>query len=441
MIERLVTSPPDRFPFPRPAAAGVAARWKVRWAACPPRCNRAHSPGSGISVPLVLLALLAGCGGIQGERPLREVTAESAPARHTAYSTTDPDDGAHSHGAHDHGTREQATPGHGDDHSHAHGTARNGLAGDAELRVEHEERTGRIQLTVGPFLLGPGTPVPVMLIPPVLMAALPVSGWVVGLEVELFDSAGLRVPQALMHHSGVMLTNRRDLFRPLGQRLAGAGKETRPVRLPWPLGVPITAGEEVMVYAMLHNGTPTDYGPVYLRFNLETSGMRFLEVRPFFIDVSPPPGPASWDLPPGRSTRSWEGSPAVDGRILALGGHLHRYGVELRLEDAATGEVLHRLEPELAPDGGIANLPQRFFLPLGLRLRRDRTYRIVAVYDNPTGATIPLGAMGSFGGVVMPSGGAWPATDPDDPLFQQDIDWYRAEEERAAAHHVSTSRR
>jgi hypothetical protein len=53
-------------------------------------------------------------------------------------------------------------------------------------------------------------------------------------------------------------------------------------------------------------------------------------VMPVYLDVVPHGGFHSYDLPPGRSERSWEGRPAVGGRILALGGHLHRYGVSLR---------------------------------------------------------------------------------------------------------------
>lgn len=406
-------------------------------------CVTARVPGSsarlfppvssGVIAALCCLFLLAGCGGVGSDSALAEVPAEAAlePRDGTADGPHQEHGGNHNHnhGTHDHGGHDHGGDNHG---GHNHGSSAPALAKDAELRIEHDARAGRILLTVGPFVLSSGAHEPVMLMPPLLRGSLPVSGWLVGFDVGVFDSRGTRLPQSLMHHSGLMLPDRRDLFLPIIHRLASAGEETDPIRLPWPLGVPITQGEAVLATAMLHNPTANDYGPVFLRFALQTAKTRLVEVRPFFMEVRPPPGPASWDLPPGRSTRSWEATPAVDGRIMGLGGHIHRHGVELVLEEVTTGRVLHRIQPDLEPDGGIRGIPQRYFLPFGIRVHRDRTYRITAVYDNPTGVTIPNGAMGSFGGVLIPARGTWPTPDPSDPLFQEDIEWY-VELERAAA--------
>jgi hypothetical protein len=131
---------------------------------------------------------------------------------------------------------------------------------------------------------------------------------------------------------------------------------------------------------------------------------------------------ASWDLPPGRSERSWEGTPAVGGRILGVGGHLHRFGTELVLEDVTAGRVLARLRPDVGPDGSILGVQRRRFLwRFGLPLRTDRVYRITAVYDNPTLDTIPWGAMGAIGGIVLPRERAWPMPDSANPLFIRDL--------------------
>jgi hypothetical protein len=64
----------------------------------------------------------------------------------------------------------------------------------------------------------------------------------------------------------------------------------------------------------------------------------------------------------------------------------------------------------------------RWGLP-GLPLRADHVYRLTAVYDNPTGQTIPGGGMGAVGGVIVPHPGTeWPGVDPRAPELRADID-------------------
>src|SRR5690606_7842311 len=120
---------------------------------------------------------------------------------------------------------------------------------------------------------------------------------------------------------------------------------------------------------------------------------------------------------------SWEGSPAIPGRLLGVGGHLHKYGVALRLEDVTTGELLWEATPILDDAGEVVGMPiKRFFWTLGVPLYPDHVYRLTAVYDNPTGEMIPEGAMGTLGGAFIPARGAmWPAADPNHPEYQLDV--------------------
>jgi hypothetical protein len=59
-------------------------------------------------------------------------------------------------------------------------------------------------------------------------------------------------------------------------------------------------------------------------------------------------------------------------------------------------------------------------------------YRLVAVYDNPTGAPIPDGGMGALGGVVWPTGSApWPSVERSNAEYQYDVrySWRRVPSE------------
>jgi hypothetical protein len=113
----------------------------------------------------------------------------------------------------------------------------------------------------------------------------------------------------------------------------------------------------------------------------------------------------------------------VDARILGIGGHVHDYASELRLEDATTGEILWRAEPTYNEAGRMVGVPSsKFILQLGKKIYKDREYRVVVEYENPLDVPAPDMGMGAIGGVVAIMGdGEWPAYDPDDPAYVQDL--------------------
>lgn len=253
----------------------------------------------------------------------------------------------------------------------------------------------------------------------------PVDGWLTRFRTRVVDQNGVELPREVLHHINLVRPGRRELFMPVMQRLAAAGQETGEVEVPFPFGIPISEGDTILVVAMVHNPTGR---PLRLtiegRLHYDTPAwLDRIGVQPFHMDIQPPPAGASFDLPPGRSSFSWEGSPAIDVEVLALGGHLHAHAVELRLEEVRPGgdvRVLWRVAPEFEPDGQVAGVPRdRFLHRFGLGLSRDRTYRIVAVYDNPTGSLIPGGGMAEIAGVVIPDA-EWPLPDTTSEAFVAD---------------------
>ena len=263
--------------------------------------------------------------------------------------------------------------------------------------------------------------------PPPLAVRAPAEGWVHGFSVDIVDAAGAAVPQRVLHHLNVIVPEQRELFSQIMLRVAAAGSETAPVSLPPFIGYHIRAGDSLMVSTMLHNPTDRAYVGTHLRVRFKFSDASgFLHpftIFPFYLDVMPPAGSHSFDLPPGRSERSWEGRPAIAGRILVLGGHLHKYGVSLKLEDRTANRVLWQVKPDTDSTGEGTSIPSKSFLrSFGLSIRPDHVYRLVAVYDNPTGAPIPDGGMGALGGVIWPSGSApWPSVDRRNAEYQDDV--------------------
>jgi hypothetical protein len=145
------------------------------------------------------------------------------------------------------------------------------------------------------------------------------------------------------------------------------------------------------------------------------------------MDVMFPAGDKDFDLPPGRSTRWWQGSPAVAGRILGVGGHVHDHAEMLVLENVTTGDTIWIGRPILAEDETLTGVTiGRLYRKLGVEVSPDQVYRATVVYQNPTGAVIPKGGMGLIAGVFMPSG-PWPRPDVADALYQLDQAHYLRE--------------
>jgi hypothetical protein len=259
---------------------------------------------------------------------------------------------------------------------------------------------------------------------------IPVEGAIYGLRTEVLDKNGRPLPPELIHHFNVMDPSDRELFLPISRRLLASGKETGVVRLPWLLvGARMQAGERIIASAMLHNPTGKAYYGVRTRMvvSYTPAGRPWPLLRgfPWQLDVAFPVGDKSFDLPPGRSERSYEGSPSVPGKIIAIAGHLHEYGKSIELSDVTTGELIWHGEPVYQADGTMGAVPIGKligFTRIGARITPEHRYRVRVVYDNPTDRVIAAGGMGVVGGIFIPDRGTvWPSADPSDSLYQKDL--------------------
>jgi hypothetical protein len=263
---------------------------------------------------------------------------------------------------------------------------------------------------------------------PALHTTLPFDGWLHGYSVEVVDAAGRPVPKRMVHHVNIITPQQRELFSPIMLRIGAVGQETAPVVLPRLMGYRVRRGQTVIFTAMLHNPSRESYQGVRIRvhfpFTLAGALLKPMAVMPFYMDVMPPASLHSYDLPPGRSSKSWEARPAIAARILGIGGHLHPYGTALRLVDVTAGKTLWEGRPSFDRNGEVVGMTMsRFIWRLGLPVRPDHVYRIVAEYDNTSGETIPGGAMGALGGVVVAEDELrWPAVDRESPVLR--MDWH-----------------
>ena len=265
---------------------------------------------------------------------------------------------------------------------------------------------------------------------PASVGEFPVNGFIYALHAEIVDENGRHLPSQLLHHMNVMDPSERELFLPISRRILASGMETGEIRFPWLLfGARFRAGQRILANAMIHNPTATGYRGVRVRLVVsyvpERRPWPLFSVLPWQLDVGFPVGDKSFDLPPGRSERSYEGSPAVDGKLLVIGGHMHAYGRTIEFWDATTGKMLWHGEPATPSPGQPSAVPLTKFYSLtgiGLRITPTHRYRVRVIYENATGQTIQAGGMGVVGGLFMPDRKAvWPATDATDSLYQQDL--------------------
>ena len=267
-------------------------------------------------------------------------------------------------------------------------------------------------------------------LPPIAILPLPASGSLYGFRVEMVDDAGRQLPSELIHHFNLIDPDHRELFLPISRRMIAAGKETGSKQIPWMLfGFPVQKGERVLASAMLENRTGVSYPQARCRLVLlYTPASRpwpLFRAEPFQMDVAFPVGDKSFDLPPGRFARSYDGSPAVPGTIVAIGGHVHELARRLEFVDVTSGDTIYGVTPATDSAGDIIGVPvERLYrwTRLGAHIVPAHKYRVTVYYDNPTDHVIPNGGMGVVGGLFVPDRGViWPATDPSDSLYARDL--------------------
>ncbi len=253
-------------------------------------------------------------------------------------------------------------------------------------------------------------------------------------RVDVMDRDGRLLPPDRLHHVILFDPDHRELFEPIVQRVLAAGKETGEVSVPWLLfGVPLRRGQRLILSSMISNPDAAELRGARLRVVLSYVRSHrpwpLHRAYPWSMDVAWPlggeGGTKAFDLPPGRSERSWEGSPAIPGRIVGLGGHVHDHALRLQLWDVTQGTLLWDAAPITDSAGRALGLPRAYFYRwyrLGVRVSPQHRYRVTVVYDNPTGATIRSGGMGSVSGLIVPDR-EWPRVDPVDSIYRRDLDY------------------
>ena len=257
----------------------------------------------------------------------------------------------------------------------------------------------------------------------------PVDGWLRGFRLVARDLSNRILPATRIHHLVLANLDRRQLVHPAVERLLAIGSETEDVLLPQLVGVPLRRGARLALKVACHAVTPAEH-EIWVALDIAWTSLKQAphptSVFPFYVDVHLQSvlEMNTFDVPPGRSSTSYQFSIPLEGRLLAAGAHLHDHGLMVQLEDAATGSVISRLRAKRDLAGKVVSIERKLYgvSGRGLRLRANHRYRLVAWYDNPSDSTIKNGGMAHLVGLFQPADpGRWPPIDTTIVELREDM--------------------
>ena len=296
---------------------------------------------------------------------------------------------------------------------------------DDLIRIVRDLAAHTIEYIIGPVRLDPELQEVRI---PVQMTSLPIDGWLHGFTVAMRDNDGLPLEPELLDHVTFVDPDDRELFSAAARRVFAASPDTRRADVPGLIGYPVEAGDRLLVSAEFRPPAEEEIREAFLHvtFTFSLEGENLIEPRnvyPFHLDVMGFTGDRAFVVPPGKSMRSWQGSPAVEGRIMALGGHVHDFATQLRLVDVTAGTVLWEVVPDSDREGRVEGIPiNEMWWGLGRKITPEHLYRIEVEYDNPLAEPAPRGGMGQIGGIFLVEKGiAWPRLDTADPGYAEDL--------------------
>ena len=183
------------------------------------------------------------------------------------------------------------------------------------------------------------------------------------------------------------------------------------------------------MYVAWHNDTGRDLDDVYLKVTMlwtpKNQNPPPANSMPVYFDVNLTVGGSNtFDVPPGKSEKAYEFTLPVGGRLLGVGGHMHDYGVRVRLIDAESGKEVTEVAAKLDSTGKISKMERHLFGVSGDGLKLEGQPPLSAggrVRQSDRGNSAQA-CMAHMVGLFVPDDmSRWPKIDPADPDYQRDL--------------------
>jgi plastocyanin len=227
-----------------------------------------------------------------------------------------------------------------------------------------------------------------------------VDGYVVGMTADLVDRRSRRITiRDVMPHRRARLPRRGACSSPNGEPIYGTGEEQQKLRFPPGYGYRIRPSDRWRITAMLmSHGTRAKNAYIRYRVTVRT-GTKLTPVSPFWVRANGCGRQVSYPIHGGAplgstSKRQYLWRVPFDGRIVAVGGHLHGGARNLtlsqprcrgrRLLDTAPrfgmpDHPYYRARPILHEPGPVDT---RYFLSrTGIPVRKGERLRVTGSYE------------------------------------------------------------
>lgn len=214
--------------------------------------------------------------------------------------------------------------------------------------------------------------------------------WIVGYRTEILDGQGRPPRENYLCHTffGDARVTQHD-----AQELKGVYSDafTPEVLLPDGFGIPVTPDEGLHWMPMFNNRDlqPSRVAMKTVLFVIRGKDLT-APLRPLYATLRSVEVPHLYFVPPGRHSKTTTFRWPFDGRIHFLGTHVHPHGVSIELFNASRGERVWNGTRKLDGRGRMVGM-QVYSSAEGYAFRAGETYRVTAVYDNPTRS--PIDAM------------------------------------------------
>ncbi|MGH7752222.1 MAG: hypothetical protein ACREN5_05360 [Gemmatimonadales bacterium] len=204
--------------------------------------------------------------------------------------------------------------------------------------------------------------------------------WVIAYRTEVVDARGRPPRDNYLCHTFLgdqRVDQRQD------QEMKGIYSDafTPEVRLPAGFGIPLAPDESLHWMTMFNNRGEAP-ARVAMRVRLTVIRAKDLTrpLKPLYATLRSVEVPHLFFVPPGRDERHVTFEMAFDGAIHFLGTHIHPHGVSIELENLSRHERVWTGTRQKDPDGPMSV----YSSAAGYPVRAGDTYRITAIYQNPT---------------------------------------------------------
>jgi hypothetical protein len=214
--------------------------------------------------------------------------------------------------------------------------------------------------------------------------------WIIGYQTEVLDAKDAPPRENYLCHT--FFGDQRVTQHDDREMLALYSDAFTPrVRLPDGFGFRLAAGEPLHWMPLFNNRQDQ---PARIRMRAVISVIREKDrskpIRPLYSTLRSVHTPHLFFVQPGRHEFQKSFEAPFDGSIHFIGTHIHPHGVTVELYDITHSRLIWRSKRKVDAAGQLIEM-DTFGSDSGYPVSAGDTFRITAVYDNPTGS--PIDAM------------------------------------------------